>query len=211
MSPKTTPMLPSVNAQKPVVTDPSGVSADGALTAISLENALSVDLIRFGYRCFCRACQPIDMRYRYCRAALAASIIHGNMVMNYGFRSGGSGGVFPHQRNGDAAVCRQRRIVGKQRLGIGLARDREDMGRRQPFPLQDLANRIGAIGGKIECAIVALRRHEARRGMTDDRDAQRRRLKRSRRVSRSAGGCAHTALWIRRQTSSGHPGQRSPG
>jgi hypothetical protein len=54
-------MLPSVNDQKPVVTDASVVSADETLRAISLENALSVDLIRLGYQCFCRPCQPIDI------------------------------------------------------------------------------------------------------------------------------------------------------
>src|SRR6202042_2679148 len=57
-------MLPSVSAQKPDVIDPSGSSVDFAsldetLTAIPLENALSVDLIQPGYRRFPENCQPI--------------------------------------------------------------------------------------------------------------------------------------------------------
>src|ERR1700750_2399700 len=60
MSPKTTPMLPSVSAQKPVVTEPSWASVDVTLTVIALENALSVDLIRAGYRRLRESCQPID-------------------------------------------------------------------------------------------------------------------------------------------------------
>jgi hypothetical protein len=57
MSPKTTPMLPSVSAQKPVVTEPSRASVDVTLTVIALENALSVDLIRAGYRRLRETCQ----------------------------------------------------------------------------------------------------------------------------------------------------------
>jgi hypothetical protein len=60
MSPKTTPMLPSVSAQNPVVTDPSRASVDVTLTVIALENALSLDLIRAGYRRLQQTCQPID-------------------------------------------------------------------------------------------------------------------------------------------------------
>jgi hypothetical protein len=53
-------MLPSVSAQKLAVTGPSWASADVTLRTIALENALSVDLIRVGYRRFRKACQPID-------------------------------------------------------------------------------------------------------------------------------------------------------
>jgi hypothetical protein len=52
ISPNTTPMLPSVRAQKPVVTGPSWASVDVTLTAMMEEKALSVDLIRVGYRRF---------------------------------------------------------------------------------------------------------------------------------------------------------------
>ena len=52
------------------------------------------------------------------------------------------------------------------------------MGRGQPFPLEDLANRIGAIGRKIERAVVASYRHETCGGVTDDGDTQRRCLER---------------------------------
>src|SRR6201996_717112 len=52
ISPNTTPILPSVSAQKPDVNDPSRGSLDVTLTAIPVENALSVDLIPLGYRRF---------------------------------------------------------------------------------------------------------------------------------------------------------------
>jgi len=48
-------MLPSVRAQKPVVTGPSWASVDVTLTAMMLENALSVDSIRAGYRRFLKS------------------------------------------------------------------------------------------------------------------------------------------------------------
>jgi hypothetical protein len=53
-------MLPSVNAQKPDVTDPSWASVDVMPKAIVRENALPIDLIRVGYRRFRGACQPIS-------------------------------------------------------------------------------------------------------------------------------------------------------
>jgi hypothetical protein len=52
-------MLPSVNAQKLVETDPSWASVDETLTVIRLKNARRVDLIRLGYRRLGAACQPI--------------------------------------------------------------------------------------------------------------------------------------------------------
>ena len=54
ISPKTTPILPSVSAQKPVETEASWVSVDVTLTAMMGENALSIDMIRAGYRCLTR-------------------------------------------------------------------------------------------------------------------------------------------------------------
>jgi len=71
---------------------------------------------------------------------------------------------------------RQRRIVGKQWLAVGLARDRENMRQRQPFPLENLAHRVGTIRRKIERSVIAPHRHEARRGVADDGNAQWRRL-----------------------------------
>jgi hypothetical protein len=60
MSPNTTPMLPSVSAQNPVVT---GASA-GASVAVSLmaivDRERSVGCFDPGYRRFARACQPVD-------------------------------------------------------------------------------------------------------------------------------------------------------
>src|SRR5207247_8328740 len=41
--------------------------------------------------------------------------------------------ILAHQGDGDAPVRRQRRIVGKQRLAVGLTGNREDVGRRKPF------------------------------------------------------------------------------
>src|SRR5712671_3351571 len=59
MSPNTTPMLPSVSAQKPVVT---GASA-GASVAVSLmaivDRERSVGYFDPGYRRLARACQPL--------------------------------------------------------------------------------------------------------------------------------------------------------
>jgi hypothetical protein len=46
ISPKTTPMLPSVRAQKPEVTGPSWVSVDVMLAVMKGENASSLELIR---------------------------------------------------------------------------------------------------------------------------------------------------------------------
>ena len=46
MSPNTTPMLPSVRAQKPVEPGPSWASIDVTLTVMIRENALSIILIR---------------------------------------------------------------------------------------------------------------------------------------------------------------------
>jgi hypothetical protein len=46
MSPKTTPMLPSVRDQKPEVTGPSWVSVDVMLAVMWVENASSLELIR---------------------------------------------------------------------------------------------------------------------------------------------------------------------
>jgi hypothetical protein len=39
MSPKTTPMLPSVKAQKPAVTEPSRASFDAAVNAMKRKDA----------------------------------------------------------------------------------------------------------------------------------------------------------------------------
>jgi hypothetical protein len=77
-------MLPSVSAQKPVVTDPSWVSVDVTLTVIALENALSLDLIRAGYRRLRETCQPIDHSTAdhadRAGKATPCGIIDGNMV-----------------------------------------------------------------------------------------------------------------------------------
>src|ERR1700761_453812 len=85
ISPNTTPMLPSVSAQKPDVTDPSRASLDVTPTAIPVENALSVDLIPSGYRRFSQDCQPIgpDIGGITGPAGKAAFrlIIQGNMAM----------------------------------------------------------------------------------------------------------------------------------
>ena len=51
ISPNTTPILPSVRAQKPVVAGAaSWASVDGTLRVMMPENALSVDVTRAGYR-----------------------------------------------------------------------------------------------------------------------------------------------------------------
>src|ERR1700756_392664 len=96
MSPKTTPMLPSVSAQKPVVTDPSRASADVTLTVIALENALSVDLIQTGYRRLRESCQPIDHSTAghtdRAGRTTPCGILHGNMVA-ISIRASGSAGV----------------------------------------------------------------------------------------------------------------------
>src|SRR6185437_804662 len=89
-------MLPSVNAQKPDVTDPSWASVDVTPKAIVRENAQPIDLIRAGYRRFRAACQPINPGRAGAVgcAGNAASCDIGNMVTrrNYGLRSGGIGG-----------------------------------------------------------------------------------------------------------------------
>src|SRR5450432_298519 len=95
ISPKTTPILPSVRAQKPDVTGPSRASADVTLTVMMLEKrsigsfdpvrlstpleSLSTDQPRHRWRC------------RDCPYSGFTRAIHGNIVvrLNYGFRSGG--------------------------------------------------------------------------------------------------------------------------
>ena len=53
------------------------------------------------------------------------------------------------------------------------------MRRRHAFPLQNLTYRVGPVRRQVECAVIASRRHEARGGVADDGDAQRRRLERN--------------------------------
>src|ERR1700722_8633349 len=84
--------------------------------------------------------------------------------------------ILTHQRNGHAAVRRQRWIVGKQRLGVSLSRDRENVRWRQPFPFENLAHSVRPVRRQIERPIIALRWHEAGGGVTDDGYPQRRRL-----------------------------------
>ena len=56
---------------------------------------------------------------------------------------------FPHQRDGHAAVGGEIRIVGKQRLGVGPAGHHEELRGRHALLLEDLADRVGAVGGKV--------------------------------------------------------------
>src|SRR6185312_17185251 len=81
--------------------------------------------------------------------------------------------IFAHQCDGDATVCRQCRIVGKQWLAVGPAADGVDVGLRQPLAFEDLAYDVGAVRRQIERAIFAARRHEAGRRVADNVDAQR--------------------------------------
>src|SRR3954466_4544779 len=86
--------------------------------------------------------------------------------------------IFAHQCDGDATVCRQCRVVGKQWLAVGPAADGEDMGWREPPPFEDLAHDVGAVRRQIERAIFTARRYEAGRGVADNVDPQRCRLQR---------------------------------
>src|SRR3954469_25286080 len=59
ISPNTTPMLPSVRAQKPEVTCPSWVSVDVTLTVMVKGNVLDVELIRAA---ICASALPVNHR-----------------------------------------------------------------------------------------------------------------------------------------------------
>src|SRR5580704_2715115 len=98
ISPKTTPMLPSVRAQKLVVTGPSWASVVVTLIAMMVEDALSVDLIPAGYPRFTG--KPVN-RSTITPRAMADLLqrgfileLRGNIVAqpNYGLSPGGSGG-----------------------------------------------------------------------------------------------------------------------
>src|SRR5882724_9407666 len=174
MSPNTTPILPSVRAQKPVVAGPSWAWVDVTLTAMVMENALSYEIDPAGYDAF-PSSQRLDHSSRERRHnATAAKIRQGYIELR--LQIGRDRRVFAHQRNGDASVRRQGGVVRKQRLAVGFARDRKDMGRWQPLSLEDLTHRVRPIRRQVERPVIALGRHEARRGVTDDRYSQRRRL-----------------------------------
>src|SRR6185503_20565229 len=76
--------------------------------------------------------------------------------------------IFAHQCDGDATVCRQCRIVGKQWLAVGPAADGEDVGCRQPLAFENLAHDVGAVRRQIERTIIPACRHEAGRCVADN-------------------------------------------
>src|SRR5690349_19007081 len=169
MSPKTTPMLPSAKAQKPEVTFSSLASVGETLTVMEMRTLLRVGLIQAAaYRRFVPACQLHNLSSGNlprddspCRRERIFLWYYGSTMVVLRLQIGRDRRIFPHQRDGHAPVCRQRGVVGKQGLVVRLARDRIDVRRRQALTLQDLTHRVGAIGRKVEGAIVAAQRHEA--------------------------------------------------
>src|SRR6201996_9417977 len=166
-------MLPSARAQKPVVIGPSWAS-DVTLAAIMIESS-TADFDPGGLSTLSpAACQPPSITAAQTAICLpkaaAGQTTHGTIVMDLWCQPGRKRRVFTHQGNGHPSVRRERGVVGKQRLGVSLAGDSENVRRRQPFPLEDLADGIGPVGREVEGAIVAPGRHVACGRVTGDRN-----------------------------------------
>src|SRR3954471_20490906 len=116
MSPNTTPMLPSVSAQKPVVTGASeGASAAVSLMAI-VAGERSAGCFDPGYRRLATACQRrtiASARGAELPRKHAPAPANGKIVAASGFEIRRERRVLAHQRDGHPAVRSQRRVVRK--------------------------------------------------------------------------------------------------
>jgi hypothetical protein len=83
-----------------------------------------------------------------------------------------------HQRDGDPPIGRDVGVVRKQGIGIGLARHRVEIGYGQAFLFQNLAHRVGAVGGEVPRSVIGRRRLVGSSGVAGDGDPVRRRLQR---------------------------------
>src|SRR5438128_3519125 len=188
MSPKTTPILPSVSPQKLEVTGPSWASVDVTLAVMARGERLircfdpvsaSDHSTAGGARMRHKANFAVPRNWYYRSSAklqhdrdseLCPGAKHGPSPAKLRLEVRRQRRILAHQGDGHAPVGRKRGIVGKQRLGVRLAGNREDVRGRQPLALENLTHRIGAIGRQIKRAVIAARRHEARSGVAGDRE-----------------------------------------